>query len=353
MGACTAPVGLFIRAEVRIKHPHFCCVSKQLQGSEINLQIHPGADPWGPEPSPARGQLLLLCTKGNSAGSQHHNPAQSRGNSIPQLIFSLVPVLEEGTGDPHPLDAAGPWLFVHPRCSPPGLGADPAPPSTTTAPGTSPVNSRPTELPLPTLPAVCCAQERAGVGEMKQNRSIALTLLFIKGSHGPASKHPQGSVGKTGSTGQFTLQLLPYLLQALSHASWSSSYLPFKPVKMCQLYIYILGHDPMGNSFAQQQKFCHRRHQSVWEWGSPKQALKSGKWLKIITTGGCGRLSKLQQLLPDCKCILGHFVGDTETQSQGFGVTPSLGVPHGGRVSAHGMGRDGPRSVPVPGRARG
>lgn len=147
-------------------------------------------------------------------------------------------------------------LWEGARCPPPGveasgLGADPASPSTTTAPGRSLGEFQAhwaTKLPLPTLPAICCAWEKAGVGEMKQNQSTALTLLtLIKGLHSPASKHHQGSVGKMGSTWQFTLQLLSYLLQALSHASWSWSYFPFNRVKMCQFYIYVLGHNPMGN----------------------------------------------------------------------------------------------------------
>lgn len=42
----------------------------------------------------------------------------------------------------------------------------------------------------------------------------------------------------------------------------------------------------MGSQFAQQQKFCHRGHQSVWEWGSPDLGLKLGEQLTVITMGG-------------------------------------------------------------------
>lgn len=60
-----APVGLFIRAEVRIKHPHFCCVSKRTQGSRAlrstsKYSLVPGA-PSHPQPG-----VTSLCsgTKG-------------------------------------------------------------------------------------------------------------------------------------------------------------------------------------------------------------------------------------------------------------------------------------------------
>lgn len=59
-------------------------------------------------------------------------------------------------------------------------------------------------------------------GEMKQNTN---TVLMLAGAnqklmlHSLANKHYWGSVGKMGSTWQFTLQLLPYLLETLSHAN--------------------------------------------------------------------------------------------------------------------------------------
>lgn len=67
-------------------------------------------------------------------------------------------------------------------------------------------------------------------GETKQNTNIVLMPAGANQKlmlHSPANKHCWGSVGKTGSTWQFALQLPPYLLEALSHANLSWSYFIF------------------------------------------------------------------------------------------------------------------------------
>lgn len=141
--------------------------------------MQPG--PWGMGPAPARDLLLLLLHKGTQrwvrAAPSTLSTALPRARDIPfSRCFSPWFPSGEGTGDPHPLDPAGPWLFVHLLLWE-GFRAG-ADPSSSTAPGRSLGEFQAhwaMKLPLPTLPAVCSAQGKAGVGEMKQNQSIALS----------------------------------------------------------------------------------------------------------------------------------------------------------------------------------
>lgn len=160
-----ARAGLFIRAEVRMKHPHFCCMSKQLQGSEITLQTQPG--------------ISCSCTGGDRAGSQQlpAQSAQSHRNSTPRMLLTSWGRAQEI----HIPSPAAPWPFVHLLWTE-GL---PALPQARRLQGWGLTQLLPAPAQLQAHPLLNSHHENPsshpprrllcpGVAEMKQNQSLAL-----------------------------------------------------------------------------------------------------------------------------------------------------------------------------------